>query len=577
MVQPTPAGLRRTLRGALPLFASLGLLMAGNGLTSTLLGFRSALEGFSPAVTGVVLAAYYLGFFLGSLVAPSAIKRVGHIRVFAGLASLASCAVILHVVRADPTTWFLLRALSGLCTSGLYVVTEAWLNGSTTNATRGGLLAGYMVVVTGGLATGQLLFAVADPAGATGFVLGSVLVSLAVVPISLATVFAPSIPDPQPLSYRELISAAPLAPVTAAISGFTGAAMIGAGAIYASAAGLGQIATAALLLSGLAGGLALQMPMGRWSDRTDRRRVIVVAGGAGALAAAGATIWGPDNHAVVVLLSLVAGGIAYPLYSLASAHLNDYLDSGRVVAAGARLILINAMGAVAGPIVGAVSIQAFGPSALFAVLGLNYFAVAAFAAYRIQRRGPAPVEERATYLPVPLGTAPIAATFVASYVAELHPVTHGAVDRPDGRIEYSAQGGGDPIILLGDQSEGIRWDRALPAFAADGFRAIAIQSGMTGNEGDDWAKRLFSVLRELELSSVHLIGAGSMTAAVAEFAGKHPERVESVVLAPSEGQDARTPQTVPGLVVPGPLARPVNAEEFADVVSEFIRGSRPGV
>ncbi|MEX0789434.1 MAG: hypothetical protein WD178_01515 [Actinomycetota bacterium] len=125
MTEASPIGLRRTLRGALPLFTSLGFLMAGNGLTSTLLGFRSGIEGFTPSVTGIVLAAYYLGFFMGSLVAPSAILRVGHIRVFAGLASLASCAVILHVVHAHPITWFLLRALSGLCTSGLYVVTEA--------------------------------------------------------------------------------------------------------------------------------------------------------------------------------------------------------------------------------------------------------------------------------------------------------------------------------------------------------------------------------------------------------------------------------------------------------------------
>lgn len=573
MVQTTPIGLRRTLRGALPLFASLGLLMAGNGLTSTLLGFRAALEGFSPSVTGVVLAGYYLGFFLGSLVAPSAIKRVGHIRVFAGLASLASCAVILHIVRADPATWFLLRALSGLCTSGLYVVTEAWLNGSTSNANRGSLLAGYMVVVTGGLASGQLLFAVADPAGATGFVLGSVLVSLAVVPISLANVFAPDIPDPQPLSFRELIAAAPLAPLTGAVSGFTGAAMIGAGAIYASSAGLSQVATAVLLLSGLAGGLALQMPLGRWSDRTDRRRVIVVAGLAGACAAAGATFWGPDNHMVVVLFSLIAGGIAYPLYSLASAHLNDYLDSGRVVAAGARMILVNAMGAVAGPVLGAVAIEAFGPSALFVVLGISYFVVAAYAAHRIRKRAPAPEEERATYLPVPLGTAPTAAAFVESYVHEVFPVTHGAVDRPGGRIEFAAQGTGPAVILLGDQQEGHRWDRTLPALAADGLQAVALQSGITGQSEAETAKRLFALFSKLNLASAHLVGAGSMAGPVAEFASKHPERVESLVLIgppdPLILKHAETP-----LLEIEDLLEPRNEPaRFADTVAAFIRGA----
>lgn len=570
MTEATPVGLRRTLREALPLFGSLGLLMAGNGLTSTLLGFRSGLEGFSPAVTGIVLAAYYLGFVVGSMVAPSAIKRVGHIRVFAGLASLASCAVILHIVRADPLVWFILRAVSGLCTSGLYVVTEAWLNGTTTNATRGGLLAGYMVVVTGGLATGQVLFAASDPAGPAGLVTASVLVSLAVVPVSLAKVFAPEIPNPKPMSVRELIAAAPLAPATAAVSGFAGAAMMGAGAIYASAAGLGRISTATLLLSGLIGGLALQMPFGRWSDRTDRRRVILAAGMAGALAAAGATLWGPDNHGLVVAFSLLAGGIAYPLYSLASAHLNDYLDSGLVVAAGARMILINAVGAVAGPVVGAVAIQALGPSALFGVLGLSYFGVALFAVKRIRVRESAAPGERAPYLPIPLGTAPVAATLVENYAGEVYPVRHGAVLRDGGRIDFSEQGTGRPLILLGDQQEGVRWDSVLPAVASNGFRAIAVQARPFESVDD-----LLALLRELDLPSASFVGAGSAAAGVCRFVQEHPDRVDAVVLVsvsePQPGCDAVRPT----LVYRGLDDPHQDPGAFADAVKAFLRtGSR---
>lgn len=574
MTEASPIGLRRTLRGALPLFMSLGFLMAGNGLTSTLLGFRSGIEGFAPSVTGIILAGYYLGFFLGSLVAPSAILRVGHIRVFAGLASLASCAVILHVVHAHPITWFLLRALSGLCTSGLYVVTEAWLNGATTNATRGGLLAGYMVVVTGGLGTGQLLFAVTDPAGAIGFVAGSVLVSLAVVPVSLASVFAPEIPDPQALSFRELVAAAPLAPVTSAVSGFTGAAMVGAGAIYASSAGLGQIATAVLLLSGLAGGLALQMPLGRWSDRTDRRRVILAAGLAGAAAAAGATFWGPDNHTLVVLFSLLAGGIAYPLYSLASAHLNDYLNSGRVVAAGARMILINAMGAVAGPVVGAVAIEALGPSALFAVLGISYLGVALYAAKRMRLRAPVAEEERTTYLPVPLGTAPIAATLVADYANELYPVTHGSVQREDGLVEFVEQGSGRAVVLLGKQEEGVRWDRAMPALAASGFRAVVPHFHSSDQTDPGRSRQLFALLRELKLASAVLVGVGTEAGFVSGFASKHPERTEFVVLIGSLEAGAPAPDGVPSLVLDEELAPQTDPDGLADALAVFLRPGR---
>lgn len=133
VADPAPAGAKAALRQTAPLLLGVGFLMAGSGLTSTLLGIRAGLEGFAPSVVGVVLAGYYLGFVAGSLVAPSTIARVGHVRVFAGLASLASGAVLIHVVQPDPVTWFVLRAVSGMCISALYVVCETWLNGAATN------------------------------------------------------------------------------------------------------------------------------------------------------------------------------------------------------------------------------------------------------------------------------------------------------------------------------------------------------------------------------------------------------------------------------------------------------------
>ncbi|MEX0789433.1 MAG: MFS transporter [Actinomycetota bacterium] len=431
-----------------------------------------------------------------------------------------------------------------------------------------------MVVVTGGLGAGQLIFATTDATGAIGFVVGSVLVSLAVVPVSLANVFAPEIPDPQPLSFRELFAAAPLAPVAGAISGFTGAAMVGAGAIYASSAGLGQVATALLLLSGLVGGLALQMPLGRWSDRTDRRWVILLAGLAGAAASAGATIWGPDNHLVVVMFSLLAGGIAYPLYSLASAHLNDYLDSGRVVAAGARMILINAMGAVAGPVVGAVAIEALGPSALFALLGINYFGVSVYAGKRIRLRAPVAEEERSSYMPVPLGTAPIAATLIADYADELYPVTHGSVQRDDGRVEFAEQGSGQAVILTGDQGEGIHWDRAMSALAADGFRAIVVQFHSPDQTESGRTRQLFSLLRELNLATAVFIGVGPDARFVSAFASKHPERADFVVLIGPLDEGVAPPSGLPAAVLDQALAPQTDPDALADALAVLLRPGR---
>lgn len=516
---------------AVPLFAAMGLLMAGHGLTSTLIGIRAGIEGFRPAMTGLVLSGYYAGFLAGSLAAAPTIRRVGHIRVFAGLASLASVAVLVHVVRADPLAWLVLRVLSGVCLSGLYVVTETWLNGVATNTTRGGMLAGYMVVVTGGLASGQLLVPVADAGGFAAFVLASVLVSLAVVPVSLASVQTPDVPDPVPLSLRDLMRAAPLAGVGAALSGFLSAAVVGGGVIFAAEAGLGQGATSVLLFAALLGGLGLQLPLGRWSDRIDRRVVIAGAGATGALVAAGAGIIGPDRLGPLILLMTIAGGMAFPLYSLSNAHLNDYLADGTRVAAGARMVLVNGMGAIAGPVVVATAIEATGPAALFGILAGVYLTVAAFAVYRISRRAPASEDERSSYVAVPMGSSMTIATLAEGAGDELYAAVEGVVGIGDDLLAYHEQGTGEPVVLVHDPAGADDvWDSALPYLAADGVRAIAPRMRDASTTVDGHVEDLLELLRGLVLPSVSLVGAGGGAEVVARFAAEHPDRVEVVIL-----------------------------------------------
>jgi MFS family permease len=179
ITHPNRSGTKVALRNAAPLLVGVALLMAGNGLSSTLLGIRGGLVGFSPTVIGVILSGYYVGFVLGSVVTPATIARVGHVRVFAGLASLGSGALLIHLVTPDAPTWFMMRAISGLCIAGLFIVSETWLNGAATNETRGTLLATYMVVVGASVFSGQMLYAASDPAGVGALVLASVLVSMA--------------------------------------------------------------------------------------------------------------------------------------------------------------------------------------------------------------------------------------------------------------------------------------------------------------------------------------------------------------------------------------------------------------
>ncbi|MFQ5438436.1 MAG: MFS transporter, partial [Paracoccaceae bacterium] len=88
-------------RNTWPLLAGMLLLMLGNGLQGTLLGVRGAAEGFSTTSMSVVMSAYFVGFLGGSRMAPGMIRRVGHVRVFAALASLISAVIVLYPTLAD--------------------------------------------------------------------------------------------------------------------------------------------------------------------------------------------------------------------------------------------------------------------------------------------------------------------------------------------------------------------------------------------------------------------------------------------------------------------------------------------
>ena len=537
----SPTGTNAALRNAAPLLIGVALLMVGNGLSSTLLGTRAGLIGFSPTVIGIVLSGYYVGFVVGSMTTPGAIERVGHVRVFAGLASLGSGALLIHLVTPDAVTWFALRAVSGLCIAGLYVVSETWLNGAATNESRGTLLATYMAVVGAGVFSGQMLYAASDPAGVGAFVMASVLVSLAVVPVSLASFKAPEAPEPSRMPWGHLIEVAPLAPVGAIASGFVVAAMLSGGVVYAAEAGLDRQATGAFIGAALLGGVALQVPLGRWSDRVDRRLVIAVATAGGAAASLAVAVVGPTHRLIIIALTTVAGGATFSLYSLTLAHANDYLDDHLTVAAGARMVLLQGVGAIAGPVVGAALVGRVGPGALFVSMAVAYSTAGLFAVARMFIRAAAPEEDRADFSPVAVGGATV--TGFEADLDDLYPATGGTIEHNDGAVGYQERGpfDRDAVVLLGTPpGRDVEWRNVLAALAFDGFRAI------TAWTADDFTRALttedvFALLRHLELPWASYVGAGRSALLVARLTCQHPDRTDGGLTigaageAPSDG------------------------------------------
>ena len=395
------------ISSAWALLLGIALIMLGNGLQNTLLGVRATLEGFGTGVTGLVMTAYFVGFVAGSVIVPRLLANVGHVRVFAALASLASGATLAHTVFVAPLSWGLIRVATGFCFAGLYVVAESWINEAATNRTRGQLLSIYMIMVLGGTGSGQLLMNLSDPRSFELFVLVSVLISFALIPITLSVGRAPPFEAPESIGIRALFRASPLGVTGAFLIGIAHSALYAMGPVFGTQIGLGVERVALFIAVALFGGLVLQWPIGWLSDRFDRRRVIVAVAWVAATASLAAGTGGIDSYIVLIASTALLGGMSMPLYSLCGAHTNDHLTPRQIVAASATLVLVGGIGLTMGPLLAAVLMQLGGPPGIFWLLTLVHACIGAYGLYRMMRRDPVPLDEQRTYDPVSTRTSPI--------------------------------------------------------------------------------------------------------------------------------------------------------------------------
>lgn len=386
------------LRASWPLLLGMGLLMLGAGLQGTLIGLRATLEGFPTFVIGVVMSCYYVGYIAGSFGAPPLVQRVGHIRVFAALTAIASVTILLQAIFVTPLVWGLLRLASGFCFAGIYIVAESWLNDRAGNESRGSVLAFYMFVLYLGLGGGQFLLNAADPAGTLLFVATSILITIAVVPMSLSAQRAPEFATAQRIRLVDLYRVSPLGVVGVVVSGVLTGALFSIGPVYAKLIGFNAPGVAMFMGVSILAAVATQLPIGKLSDRIERRTVLTsVCAAAAIVAGAAATL---DNNARLMLFTLAAchGGLVLTLYSLALSHINDHLDPAQMVSASASVILLNGIGSVAGPLLFSTLIGSLGPPAYFGGMAALTGTLAFYAIWRKQRRAAVPTEHKVPFV-----------------------------------------------------------------------------------------------------------------------------------------------------------------------------------
>lgn len=398
------------------LFAGIALIMLGSGLQGTLIGVRATTEGFLTVETGLVMSAYYLGFLFGSKFAPRIVQRVGHIRTFGALASVASATVLIHAVFANPAVWMLIRVASGFCFAGLTVVTESWLNHLSTNIIRGRLFSIYMVVQLSGLAGGQFLLNLADPGGYDLFILISVLISFSVVPLLLTSNPGPVVTVYSKIQIRKLYNISPLGVVGTFGVGIANGAFLGMGAVYAQMSGFSPNQVAEFMATLILGGVVLQWPIGRLSDHVDRRTVLTGVTFLAAVAALLCNGLGAGSPRSLFIFSFVLGGLSLSLYSLCVAHLNDHLKPEQMVMGSSGLTFVAGIGALLGPFTVSGMMNWMGPDGFFLYLFLIHALIGVFAFYRMLSREPVPVEDQTPYVPLTTKVAPATAALVVESV-----------------------------------------------------------------------------------------------------------------------------------------------------------------
>ncbi|MEX0320072.1 MAG: MFS transporter [Ruegeria sp.] len=399
----------QVLSSAWALLLGMGLLMVGNGLQSTLLGVRGEIQEFSTLQMSFVMSAYFVGFLGGSRLAPEMIRRVGHVRVFAALASFISAVMIMYPLLADPIAWSLGRVVIGFCFSGVYVTAESWLNNAANNENRGQALSLYMIVQMIGIVSAQGLMLVGDPAGYETFVIASILVSISFAPILLSISPTPAFDTAKPMTLKQLMDISPLGCVGMFLLGGIFSAQFGMAAVYGAQANLTLPQISIFVASFYVGAMLLQYPLGWFSDRMDRRFLILLVGVVGGSGALIGMFFG-GQFPMLLVAAFMIGGMSNPLYSLLIAYTNDYLGHEDMAAASGGLVFINGLGAIAGPVITGwlMGDGVFGPSGFFLIIAALLFITAVYAAYRMTQRASVPVDETGMMAPIYPTISPVA-------------------------------------------------------------------------------------------------------------------------------------------------------------------------
>lgn len=382
------------IRPLIPLLVTAGVLIGGNGLQGTYIALRGTHEGFSTAVIGLIGAGYSIGFAIGCIYVARLLRKIGHIRTFSTMAAICASASIAMSMVIEPTFWFAMRFIIGIAVASLFATVESWINAKVTNVNRARTLSVYRLVDLSSVTAAQYVIPAAGIDNGLVFSIISIALILSLVPIALADRSSPAPPENIRFDIRAVWNISPLAVVGSVAVGLSMAAFRNIGPIYAQDLGLSVTAIATFMSAGIVGGVVLQYPLGIYSDRLDRRLIILMTTlGAVATGLYMAFFAGNDEWANIIGV-FVFGAFAMPLYSLCSAHGNDYAKPGEHAMVSAGLLFFWSLGATIGPLFASIMLEYYGPQALFMYTSAVLIGFMLYTLRRMAARPAIPADER---------------------------------------------------------------------------------------------------------------------------------------------------------------------------------------
>ncbi len=349
----------------LPLL-TLFIFVLGNGFVGTLLALKMKLDGQGDFLIGAMTGFYYFGIVLGSFRIERVILKVGHIRAYAGFASILAVMNMLSGMTGSPVNLSILRILSGIGTAGVYVVIESWLLCFSTIKNRGQILGFYLIALYLAQALGQFLLNLDSPKSLTLFALCSISSSLSVIPISLAAIQSPIFEEPSTLRLTKLFRKAASGLVSCFASGLLMGAIYGLSPLFFQALLGHKSQVAFYMFCVIFGGMLLQFPVGKLSDVIERRLVLIGVASFIVLTVILTKLF-YHSQPMFLLLTVILGGLTFTIYPVSISHACDALDNKDVLAGTQSLLLAYSCGAIIGPFLAPMMMHLLG------VWGLYYY------------------------------------------------------------------------------------------------------------------------------------------------------------------------------------------------------------